>query len=143
METTIQYSKFDWINRAVINIYLEQPFNPAQCLHNMLPQRKICMDAIWGRRMMDMSCYWQKLNCLKIVFLIESQYKYVWSKCRYMSEEDWFQILYYYNYHATTISYILLFKFFNHIFYLNNIIYVTVRLSYWIKITYFFIYLLV
>ena len=44
--------------------------NPIHCLHNILPpQRKICMDVIWQRKVMDASCHWQKLNCLKIVFL--------------------------------------------------------------------------
>ena len=42
--------------------------NPTHCLHSILPQRKICMDAIWGRKVMNVSCHWQKLNCLKLAF---------------------------------------------------------------------------
>ena len=85
--------------------------NPTHCLHSMLPQRIICMDANLGRKVMDMSCHWQKLNCIKIVFnTLYIQICLIWidNLFKRKRKRELIQIIDYYYCHATTISYIYL-----------------------------------
>ena len=53
---------------CLYSILPQQPLIPPTVCIAYCPQRKICMVAIRGRKVMDVSCHWQKLNCIKIVF---------------------------------------------------------------------------